>query len=258
MTRKPPAMRIDSAISAMRKHEPPGGYVGGFSGGKDSVVIKRLAVIAAVDVAWRYNVTGIDPPELIRFIKRHHPGVSWRFAKKPFFQRVPEKGIPTRRFRWCCEEYKECPPPKGSVFVAGTRAEESPRRAKAWGEFSKHKRSNTWTLSPIIDWTEADVWDFIEQENLPYCSLYDEDFSRLGCVGCPLSSTIAKRREFKRWPRYEMLWRKALHELWLRRAGTRQRDGREWFGSTLFGGEDDLWEWWIDNNRALPKAKGTE
>lgn len=249
---------VGRALHRLISHEPPGGYVGGFSGGKDSVVIKRLAEIAGVRIVWRYNVTSIDPPELIRFIKAHHKDVAWRFAKKPFFQRMPEKGIPTRQFRWCCEEYKECRPPKGSIFVAGTRAEESPRRAKAWGTFSKHKRSGTWTLSPILDWSEGEVWEFIADEGLPYCSLYDEDFSRLGCVGCPLSSTIAKKREFKRWPRYETLWKKALHELWLRRAGTKQRDGREWFGSALFADEGALWEWWIDNNRTLPKAEAGE
>lgn len=27
-------------------------------------------------------------------------------------------------------------------------------------------------LNPIIDWTEADVWGYIEDETLPYCSLY--------------------------------------------------------------------------------------
>lgn len=27
-------------------------------------------------------------------------------------------------------------------------------------------------LNPIIDWTEDDVWEYIENENLPYCCLY--------------------------------------------------------------------------------------
>lgn len=248
--------KVDDAIHQINRYLAGRNHVGGFSGGKDSVVIKRLAEMSGIDVSWTYNVTGIDPPELIRFIKQRHADVSWRFPKKPFFARVPEKGMPTRGFRWCCEEYKEARLPRGTVFVAGIRAEESPRRARDWGAFTTHKRSNTSVLSPILDWNEGDVWAFIEQENLPYCSLYDEDFSRLGCVGCPLSSVKAKCREFGRWPKYKRLWWVACQELWDRRKGTRQRDGREWFASALFYGPDDFFDWWLNNKRTLPKGKG--
>ena len=47
-------------------------------------------------------------------------------------------------------------------------------------------RSGKRYFSPIIDWTDADVWAFIHKEvAIPYCTLYDEGFPRHGCILCP-------------------------------------------------------------------------
>ena len=50
--------------------EPKEGYWLAYSGGKDSIVIKRLAEMAGVKFEAHYNVTSVDPPELVRFIKK--------------------------------------------------------------------------------------------------------------------------------------------------------------------------------------------
>ena len=65
--------------------------------------------------------------------------------------------------------------------------------------YQRHKT----TVNPIIDWTDEDVWEFIKTENIPYCSLYDEGFSRLGCIGCPMSQTKGRERDFLRYPKYK-------------------------------------------------------
>ena len=73
--------KIRNAIGLLQLHEPmakrisPDGYWLAFSGGKDSCVIKELARMAGVAFLPVYNVTTIDPPELVRFIKREHPDV---------------------------------------------------------------------------------------------------------------------------------------------------------------------------------------
>lgn len=35
-------------------------------------------------------------------------------------------------------------------------------------------------LNPILEWSESDVWNFIYQQGLSYCELYNCGFSRLG------------------------------------------------------------------------------
>jgi len=243
----------ESAITYLRDFCPKDKYYGCFSGGKDSVVIKRLAEIAEVPIEWHYNVTTIDPPELIYFMKRHHPDVVWERPKHgPFFQRMEKKGFPTRRCRWCCEEYKESVAPRGSHMVLGVRAAESSARAKRWGPATVHRRTNAIAVSPIVYWEDVDVWDFIREEKLPYCRLYDEGFDRLGCIGCPMARESGRKKEFARWPGYERLWMRSFMRIWERRTGTTQRDGRIWFGDAYFTRWEEMWDWWLED-RALPK-----
>ena len=68
-------------------------------------------------------------------------------------------------------------------------------------------------VNPIIDWDESDVWEFIHENNLRYCELYDEGFKRLGCIGCPLAGHKAQERDFKRWPKYKELYTKAFQKM---------------------------------------------
>jgi phosphoadenosine phosphosulfate reductase len=248
---------VERACALLRLHQPEGDYYGAFSGGKDSCVIKELARLAGVRVTWHYNVTTIDPPELVRFIKREHPDVQWNKPKHGnFFHRMEKKGFPTRVARWCCDEYKESVAPRGSVMIFGVRAAESPRRKAAWQDVTFHTRTKAWCVSPILSWSDADVWEFIRSRGLPYCSLYDEGFKRLGCIGCPMARAAGKRKEFDRWPKFEVLWRRAFQRIWERRSGSLQRDGRVWFGNVYFTGWEQMWEWWLSND-GLP-AKLTD
>jgi phosphoadenosine phosphosulfate reductase len=126
---------VADSIRLLQDNAPADGepYFGCFSGGKDSVVIKRLAEMAGVPVEWHYNVI-IDPPELMRFIRNQHPDVRWHYRvgksgkhkgqKQPFFRRVRQKlFIPTRWRRWCCSEFKHTLGPKGCTHLLGIRAE---------------------------------------------------------------------------------------------------------------------------------------
>ena len=249
---------VDTSASLLREHEPDGGYYGCFSGGKDSVALKELARVARVKVAWHYNVTTIDPPELVRFIRDEHRDVEQLRPKHGnFFRRMEAKGhVPTRRVRWCCDEYKERKPPKGSVMLMGIRAEESAARASGWDEVGIHRNSNTRTVLPLLQWDSEFLWDFIRDTGVPVCSLYSKGFKRLGCVGCPLNRQ-ARDLEFARWPGFERQWRRSVKRVWNGRRGTLQRDGREWFGSSLFGSAEDFWQWWL-HGRELPNPDQTE
>jgi phosphoadenosine phosphosulfate reductase len=248
----------DKAIKTLQTFEPPGEYYGCFSGGKDSVVIKEIARLAEVRVAWHYNVTTIDPPELVRFIRDMHPDVSRDKSKHGnFFRRAEIKGFPTRRARWCCEEYKEGQAPKGSRLIMGVRAQESPRRSAAWKVATHHRRTGEYAINPILYWRSRDVWDFIRQQGLPYCSLYDEGWTRLGCVGCPMTSGDTRRKEFVRWPGYERLWRRTFARIWSEMAGQPQkRDGREWFGSARFANWEEMWDWWMGDTPWPEECQG--
>jgi phosphoadenosine phosphosulfate reductase len=237
--------KIDEALLLLKEHEPPGGYYGCFSGGKDSVVIEHLAKQAGVLVDWHYNVTTADPPELTRFIKKTYPHVHWERQKNTIFTEVLRRGIPTRRIRWCCSVFKERGG-SGRVKLLGIRAEESPRRARNWApvSFGQTGRGRK-TVLPIFNWTSSDVWSYINREGIPVCSLYGEGFKRLGCVLCPMAGKKGKRRELERWPKIAALWKRAFERLWEARP-------QDWSMKKRFSNYEELWQWWVSDTSLPP------
>jgi len=248
------AADLAQSIQIIRDNAPADGspYYGLFSGGKDSIALKAVAAMAGVPVAWHYNVTTVDPPELVCFIRRHHPEVV-RVPPKhgPFFKRAAEvKGFPTRRARWCCAEYKEGQSPKDVTLLMGIRAQESPARAARWGHVTAHRRTGQRIVNPILFWDAEDLWTFIRSEGLAYPALYDEGWIRIGCIGCPMSRAAGKARDFARWPSYRQGWERVFRRTWERRSGTMWR-GLPWFGDRYFRDWQEMFDWWC-SDRALP------
>jgi phosphoadenosine phosphosulfate reductase len=246
---------LRQSLRLLREYEPPGGYFGCFSGGKDSIAIRHLVRMAGVKAHWTYNVTTIDPPEVVRFIREFHPEVHWRHSGRGnFFRRMEEKAcIPTRLTRWCCDEYKEQRAPRGSVMLMGIRSEESVAR-EAWNPVDLHRRTRRQVVLPILDWDSEYLWDFIRGEGLPYPSLYDEGFHRLGCIGCPLVDRRIRLREFARWPGFERRWQLSFQRIWEMKAGSIRPNGQEWFGSACFRDWEEMWRWW-NLNLPFPKSE---
>lgn len=245
---------IADAIEHLRICQPKDKpYYGCFSGGKDSCVIKELVRRAGVNCVWHYNVTTIDPPELVHFIRKEHPDVVFERPECNFFTYAirHKKVFPTRRMRWCCEVFKERQSPDGSNLILGVRAAESPRRKARWKPISFNVRRSLVYVCPIVFWSDSMVWNFIRRENIPYCSLYDEGYSRLGCIGCPMSGKKGRLRDFARWPGFERKWKKLFQDTWNMRTGTEQRDGRIWFGDRYFTCWEEMYEWWL-NDEPLP------
>jgi phosphoadenosine phosphosulfate reductase len=260
-------MLVQRSVMLLRANVPPDGspYYGCFSGGKDSVVIKELAKMAGVNVVWHYHNTTIDPPELVRFIKDHHRDVIW---DKPqhghLLHRLVEKKIPpTRWARWCCAEYKELAGPKGCVKIMGVRVAESRGRTKRWTACTMQEPAKRLSVLPARLWSDDDVWSFIRQRSVPHCSLYDEGFKRLGCVGCPLAGAKQQQIEFRRWPRFESAWHRAVVaqfarwngqtvRVWVKGTGWVERP---WWGTGLFATGEEYWRQWITGKPMRPSKQ---
>jgi phosphoadenosine phosphosulfate reductase len=233
------------AIERLRQYEPPEGYYLAFSGGKDSMCIYNLALMAGVKFDAHYSVTGIDPPELVQFIRKEYPNVKFEMPDMSIWRWIEKKGLPTRVTRWCCQVLKERGG-EGRVIVTGIRAEESSRRAKLWNIVTlsnKHvKKSDRKTfVNPIIDWTLLDVWDFIETHKLPYCSLYDTFADRLGCVMCPLAGM--RSVEQIRYPKIKEAWHRAALRYWENYGITNHTKPNS--KARVFSSAEDYWQWWL-------------
>lgn len=241
--------RVDRAIALLRKYEPQEGYYLADSYGKDSSACLRLAQLANVKFEAVHSFTTIDPPELLRFGKEWHrhtyvlrPETHMMTAVK-----LANKLPPTRLARWCCELYKE----NGGndrVCIFGVRAAESSRRKGMWREVRDDHDKKKLVVCPIVYWTDDQVWEFLNDDNIPRCELYKEGFTRLGCVDCPLARTCRRNVERERWPRIAANWKRAIIANWQRMRTMLRRDGKPYMHSKFRTGEE-LYEWWLDEDR---------
>ena len=182
--------KVDIAIERLKSFEPSEGYYLAFSGGKDSIVIYKLAELSGVKFDAHFNFTTVDPPELLKFIRDNYPDVIWHRPEKTMWQLIEKNMmLPTRIIRFCCEYLKEYGG-DGRLVLTGIRHQESYKRSKRKMVEVCYKNPSKKYLHPIIDWSDKDVWEFIKQQELKYCCLYDEGYKRIGCVMCPMQGTL--------------------------------------------------------------------
>lgn len=248
--------KVARAIERLRAFEPSDGYWLAFSGGKDSVVIYELARMSGVKFEAHYSLTTVDPPELVQFIKSM-PDVVIDRPKESMWKLIVRMGTPpTRLARYCCKELKEASG-VGSVTITGVRWAESNNRKnnrhlvdigdKKTGlilnddndesrrTVEQCYRTRKTLVNPIIDWEDGDVWEFIRKHNVPYCSLYDNGFKRLGCIGCP--NNTKREDDFERYPTYKKAYIRAFDRMIARRI-------EKGLGSTWSTGAE-CFEWWV-------------
>lgn len=87
----------------------------------------------------------------------------------------------------CCHIRKieplKCALKEMDVWICGLRKEQSVTRATLepiqWDEqFGLIK------LSPLLDWTTKQVWDYIRKNDVPYNALHDKGYPSIGCAPC--------------------------------------------------------------------------
>ncbi len=239
---------FDEAIQTLQEHEPPEGYFVCFSGGKDSIVIYDLVKRSGVKHDAHFHKTSIDPPELLTFIKTNYPEVIWERPKETMFQIIEKWAmLPTRNIRYCCKILKEAHG-YGRICVTGLRKDESAKRAnRKMFETDKVKSHNKRYLNIIVDWKTKHVWEYIKTLGLAYPSLYDEGWTRIGCIGCPMAN---RKQQFMRYPNFKKAYIEAI-----RRAMKTKPDKH-------FGTDAEMYvDWWmtdISPKSYLEKQKQTD
>lgn len=257
--------KVAMSIDRLKYFEPKEGYYLAFSGGKDSQVIYHLALEAGVKFDAHYNVTGIDPPELIYFMRKNYPDIKNEMYKKSMFDLIENRGLPTRMSRFCCEVLKEHGG-EGRICVTGVRWAESNARSnrrpfeivtakkedkKLFNDNDKDRRlfencmqKGKRVVNPIIDWSDEDVWEYLNSRGIEHCKLYDEGCKRLGCIGCPLSSNAIE--ELERYPKFYENYFKAIERFVPKYLERCEKKNRTPFRSTA----QEWMDWWLDRNSA--------
>ena len=99
-------------------------------------------------------------------------------------------------------------------------------------------RTRKTLVNPIIDWTDDDVWEFIHKYSIPYCELYDQGQTRLGCIGCPMGGRKGMLRDFEQYPKYKAEYLRCFDKM-MKNITDRGLDNRGRKTGL------DIFNWWI-------------
>lgn len=233
--------KIDQAIDIIRKSEAfalslsEDGYYLAFSGGKDSQVIYELCKMAGVKFKSHFSLTTVDPPELLSFIKDKYPDVIRHRPKKSMFKLIDiNRSLPLRQIPYCCRLIKEIHG-VNCLVINGVRKEESSERRNKEAKVAHVcvMGMDKFILSPIADWKQSDVWNFIREYIGHWCELYDQGFERIGCLFCPNATPKTKQIQLRRYPRFRYAYEKAIQKC---------IDYGNYKG---FNDASDVFDWWI-------------
>ncbi len=219
-----------------------------FSGGKDSTVVSDIVRrgLGRSDILHIFGDTTLEDEftyEYVRRFQEENPLIPFFNARAEhnFHELVEQMGPPSRVMRWCCTIFKAGPinntmqslgDQKVLTFY-GIRRDESARRSQyhkiSWNDPDRlgtvvgvdhdaefngvtvgAKIGQQATASPIIDWTEFDVWLYILSHQLLFNKSYRLGYSRVGCWLCPLNSEWSDMLANIFFPEDSARWRAQL------------------------------------------------
>lgn len=245
--------------------------------------MRILAKLAGVKHEIHHNHTTVDAPETVRYIRSipdviiDYPELSmWQLIVK---KGLP----PTRTMRYCCSEFKERGGRGRVKVTGVRWAESNNRKVNGGvvkiigkpntvrkigdelgAEFSESPaggiilntdndenrrfvercfRTTSTLVNPIIDWSDADVWEFLDHYGCESNPLYQCGKSRVGCVGCSLQSTKGMKKDFIRYPKYKEAYIRAFDRMLI----ARKERGKPHLDKLGNSGEEVM-KWWLGGN----------
>ncbi|AMB18595.1 phosphoadenosine phosphosulfate reductase [Bacillus phage Eldridge] len=134
---------------------------------------------------WNLNLIETKPKKPLLKIINDNGGIDSSY----FTARKGARGDGQPLSEKCCNTLKHEPMNRASrlhqwdLIIAGLRGDESSQRKIAGlrdGEyFYSVSMWKSMMCRPILWWKEADIWNYVEQENIPYNGLYDKNMIKV-------------------------------------------------------------------------------
>ncbi len=149
---------------------------------------QTLDLLARLEAHYGLQVERWEPPaeQVLQFVARH--------GALPMRQSIELR-------KACCALRKLEPLSRAlagrSAWVTGLRREQSGARAevplRSLDEQGREK------YSPLAEWSQADVWHYIDLHAVPYNELHDQFYPSIGCEPCTRAVAVGEDIRAGRW-----------------------------------------------------------
>lgn len=84
------------------------------------------------------------------------------------------------------------------AWITGIRREQAATRTNL--EISAFDADhNMQKINPLLEWSNAEVWEYLKQNNVPYNKLHDKFYPSIGCAPCTRAVTPGEDLRSGRW-----------------------------------------------------------
>lgn len=102
----------------------------------------------------------------------------------------------------CCHARKVAPLERAlagkRAWITGLRAAQTTTRA-GLEPIAPDLAHGIVKVSPLADWSEADVWAYLRASNVPYNALHDQNYPSIGCAPCTRAIAPGEDIRAGRW-----------------------------------------------------------
>jgi phosphoadenosine phosphosulfate reductase len=208
----PSPAKLDQSLAILAEAADHAPAVHTNSFGAEGVVLSYLIAHHAPTVITASLDTGRLPEETYAVAEALHARygitIEWHFPEPLALQGfVREHGVnafyrSVELRRACCGIRKVQPLARmlagRRAWLTGRRREQGSSRAelppREWDE-----REGILKFNPLLDWTDAEVWEFIRAHDIPYNALHDRGYPSIGCAPCSRAVTVGEDPRAGRW-----------------------------------------------------------
>lgn len=113
---------------------------------------------------------------------------------------------------------------------------------------TKAKNKDDLICNPIYKFTERDIWQYIDENEIEVNPLYKMGYRRVGCILCPLGGRNSMLKEAADFPKYKQAYIRAFDRMMKARrdAGKDNVTGETGYHAWETG--EDVYDWWVNWN----------
>lgn len=152
---------------------------------------ETYAVMQAIEDRYGITVERFQPdPERVRKMVDRH-------GEFLFFDSEDKQ-------QYCCQIRKVEPNERAlktlDVWFTGLRRDQSNfRQETPKVSLVEREGRELLKISPLADWSEEQVWQYVNDHKLPYNALYDQGYTSIGCVICTTPTKPWEEKRAGRW-----------------------------------------------------------